>query len=54
MISPQNISVGVTTVGLIGHEGEVLRSTFWHSVAFATFIGLIACAQAYVVPWMVP
>jgi glycolate permease len=54
MISPQNIAVGVSTVGLIGHEGDVLRSTFWHSVAFATFIGLVACAQAYLVPWLVP
>ncbi len=54
MISPQNISVGVSTVGLIGHEGEVLRSTFWHSVAFATFIGLLALAQAYLVPSMIP
>ena len=54
MISPQNIAVGVTTVGLIGHEGEVLHSTFWHSVILATLIGLLACAQAYVVPWMVP
>jgi L-lactate transport len=54
MISPQNISVGVTTVGLIGQEGGVLRTTFWHSVIFATFIGLLTCAQAYVVPWMVP
>ena len=33
---------------------EVLRTTFWHSVIFATFIGLVACAQAYVVPWMIP
>lgn len=49
MISPQNIAVGVTTVGLVGHEGDVLRSTFWHSVLFATFIGLIALAQAYLV-----
>jgi lactate permease len=54
MISPQNISVGVANVGLIGHEGEVLRSTFWHSVIFATFIGLVACAQAYVFRWMIP
>jgi len=54
MISPQNIAVGVTTVGLIGHEGEVLRNTFWHSVIFATLIGLLACAQAYAIPWMTP
>jgi len=54
MISPQNIAVGVTTVGLIGHEGEILRRTFWHSVLLATLIGLLACAQAYVIPWMIP
>ena len=54
MISPQNIAIGVSTVGLVGREGEVLRSTFWHSVVFAAFIGVIAWAQAYLVPWMVP
>ncbi len=54
MISPQNIAIGVTTVKLIGHEGKVLHSTFWHSVLLAALIGLIACLQAYVVPGMVP
>jgi len=54
MVSPQNIAVGVTTVGLIGQEGKVLRSTFWHSVLFAGVLGLIALLQAYVVPQIVP
>ena len=54
MISPQNIAIGVTTVKLIGQEGKVLHSTFWHSVLLAALIGLIACLQAYVVPGMVP
>ena len=54
MISPQNISVGVSTVGLIGQEGQVLRATFWHSVLFAGLIGLVSLAQAYVFRWMVP
>ena len=54
MISPQNIAIGVSTVGLVGREGEVLRSTFWHSVLFATFIGGVALVQAYVLPWTVP
>jgi lactate permease len=54
MISPQNIAVGVTTVGLIGQEGRVLYSTFWHSVLMATMIGLIAYAQAYFLTGMVP
>jgi len=54
MISPQNIAVGVTTVGLIGQEGKVLRSTVWHSILLAGVIGLIAYLQAYVVPGMIP
>jgi lactate permease len=54
MISPQNIAIGVSTVGLVGREGEVLRSTFWHSVLFATFIGGVALVQAYLLPWTVP
>lgn len=54
MISPQNVAVGVTTVGLIGHEGDVVRSTFWHSIVLATFLSLLAFAQAYVLKWMVP
>jgi lactate permease len=54
MVSPQNIAVGVTTVGLIGQEGKVLRSAFWHSILLAGVISLIAFAQAYWVSWMVP
>jgi L-lactate transport len=54
MISPQNIAVGVTTVGLVGKEGDVLRSTFWHSIVFAGVISLLAFAQAYGLKWMVP
>lgn len=54
MISPQNIAVGVTTVGLIGEEGKVLRSMFWHSIVFATAVGLLAFGQAHWLSWMVP
>jgi lactate permease len=54
MISPQNIAIGVTTVGLIGQEGKILRATFWHSILLTAMLGLVAFAQAYWVPWMVP
>jgi lactate permease len=54
MISPQNVAVGVTTVGLIGHEGDVVRSTFWHSIVLALFLSLLAFAQAYWLKWMIP
>jgi len=54
MISPQNIAIGVTTVGLVAQEGKVLRSTFWHSVILAGLISLLAFVQAYWLTWMVP
>ena len=54
MISPQNIAVGVTTVGLVGHEGEILRSTFWHSILLPLGISLLVFAQAYWLKGMVP
>jgi L-lactate transport len=54
MISPQNIAVGVTTVGLVGQEGKVLRSAFWHSILLAAIISFIAFAQAYWFTWMIP
>jgi lactate permease len=54
MISPQNIAVGVTTVGLVGHEGDVARSTLGHSLLLALLLSLIALAQAYWLGWMIP
>ena len=54
MVSPQNVAVGVTTVGLVGQEGNVVRSTFWHSLLFAGGLSVLAFAQAYWLKWMVP
>ncbi len=54
MISPQNIAVGVTTVGLVGQEGNVLRTTFWHSIVLAAGLSVLAFAQAYWLKWMIP
>jgi len=54
MISPQNIAVGVTTVGLARKEGGILREVFWHSIAFAAMLSLLASAQAYILGGMVP
>ncbi|HTJ28988.1 MAG TPA: L-lactate permease [Acidobacteriaceae bacterium] len=54
LVSPQNIAVGVTTVGLIGQEGKVLRSAFGHSLLLATIISCIAFVQAYWLTGMIP
>src|SRR5579863_42659 len=54
MVSPQNIAIGVTTVGPIHEALKVLRTTFWHSILLAAFISVLAFAQAHWLAWMVP
>jgi lactate permease len=34
--------------------GPIFRTVFWHSVAGAAMIGLIALAEAYLLPWTIP
>lgn len=54
MISPQNLSVGAAGVGVVGSEGAILRRVLLHSLALTTLMGLLAMAQAYLFPWMIP
>jgi lactate permease len=54
MIDAQTIVIATAATGQQGHEGEILRSVFWHSLVLAALMGLIVMAQAYLVPWMVP
>jgi lactate permease len=54
MIAAQSIVVATTAANQQGHEGDLLRFVFWHSVALAAIMGLIVMAQAYVFPWMIP
>ena len=34
-----------------GHEGDILRYVFWHSLILAGLVGLVVTAQAYVWPF---
>ncbi len=54
MISPQSIAVACAATGLVGHESDLFRFTLKHSLLFATLVGLITAAQAYLFPWMIP
>ncbi len=54
MISPQNISTGVSTTDLKGQEGVVFARTFWHSVVLTLALGCIVVAQQYLFPWIIP
>lgn len=54
MISLQNLAVGAGATGLAGRESDLFRFCVWHSIFFASLIGIIALLQAYVFPWMIP
>jgi lactate permease len=54
MIDAQSIVVGGVATGQEGHEGNVLRYVFFHSIALACLVGLLVLAQACVFPGMVP
>ena len=54
MIDAQSIVVAGVATGQQGHEGEILRGVFWHSLALACLVGVVVFLQAYVVPWMIP
>jgi len=54
MISPQNISTGVSTTGLVGKEGLVLARTFRHSIILTLILGVLVLLQQYVFPGVIP
>jgi len=54
MISPQNVTTGVSTTALAGKEGLIIRRTFWHSLVLACILGLIVMAQQYLIPGIIP
>ncbi|KAI7907369.1 lactate permease [Cokeromyces recurvatus] len=54
MISPQNLTTGVSTIGLKGQEGKVLRRTILHSLFLVCCVGAMACVQQYAIPGIIP
>lgn len=51
MVDAQSIVVASTATNWYGHEGEILRYVFFHSVALAALVGLLVFLQAYVIPF---
>lgn len=54
MIDAQSIVVAAVATEQPGHEGEILRFVFFHSLVLACLVGLLTLLQAYVFPWMIP
>jgi lactate permease len=48
MIDAQSIVVASTATRWYGHEGEILRFVFFHSLALAALVGILVMLQAYV------
>ncbi len=51
MVDAQSIVVASTATNWYGHEGEILRYVFFHSLALAALVGLLVYLQAYVTPF---
>ena len=51
MIDAQSIVVASTATKWYGHEGDILRYVFFHSLALAALVGVLMMAQAYVFPF---
>jgi lactate permease len=51
MIDAQSIVVASTATEWYGHEGNILRYVFFHSIALACLVGVLVFLQAYVFPF---
>jgi lactate permease len=51
MIDAQSIVVASTATQWYGHEGDILRYVFWHSIALACLAGIFVFLMAYVAPF---
>ena len=51
MVDAQSIVVASTATNWYGHEGNILRYVFFHSIALAALVGILVSLQAYVFPF---
>jgi lactate permease len=51
MIDAQSIVVASTATRWYGHEGDILRYVFFHSIVLAMLVGGLVMLQAYVYPF---
>jgi lactate permease len=54
MISPQNLTTGVSVTALRGQEGNVFRRTFPHSIILTVALGVLVAIQQFLIPGIIP
>jgi lactate permease len=54
MISPQNITTGVSVTDLKGKEGVVFARTFVHSIVLTVLLSILVAIEQYLIPGIIP
>ncbi|GAA1146765.1 L-lactate permease [Ornithinicoccus hortensis] len=54
MISPQNLTIAATAVGLVGRESEIFRKVIWWSLGMLLALCILVGLQSTVLSWMIP
>lgn len=54
MISPQNLTIAATAVGLVNKESEIFRKVIWWSLGLLAAMCLIVGLQSNILAWMLP
>jgi lactate permease len=54
MISPQNLTIAATSVGILGREADLFRKTVLWSVGMLTLLCVLVYLQSTVLAWMLP
>ncbi len=55
MVSPQNLTIAATAVGLLGRESDILRKVLWWSLGLLVVLCLLVGLQSTsVLSWMLP
>jgi lactate permease len=53
MISPQNLAIAATSVGLLGRESEIFRKMIFWSLGLLLFLCVLVYGQSTFLSWMV-
>jgi lactate permease len=54
MISPQNLTIAATAVGIVGREADLFRKTIFWSIGLLLVLCVLIYLQSNVLAWMLP
>jgi lactate permease len=54
MISPQNLTIAATSVGIVGREADLFRKTVLWSIGMLAMLCVLVYLQSTVLAWMLP